>query len=95
MGKGRQASNKLYSKCSENSRSQIVFRTDIFRKLTLGVPDNKKLISTYQVLTNVLRFLENFPSLGSSGGSSLMTRDNTSNSVVQFLYGNSPVASST
>ena len=26
-------------KCSENSRSQIVFRTDIFRKLTLGAPD--------------------------------------------------------
>ena len=25
-------------KCSENSRSQIVFRTDIFRKLTLGAP---------------------------------------------------------
>jgi len=29
---------KFYNKCSENSRSQIVFRTDIFRKLTLGVP---------------------------------------------------------
>ena len=26
------------NKCSENSRSQIVFRTDIFRKLTLGAP---------------------------------------------------------
>ena len=26
-------------KCSKNSRSQIVFRTDIFRKLTLGAPD--------------------------------------------------------
>ena len=25
-------------KCSENSRSQIVFRTDIFRKLSLGAP---------------------------------------------------------
>ena len=24
--------------CSENSRSQIVLRTDIFRKLTLGAP---------------------------------------------------------
>ena len=33
-----QASNKFYNKCSENSRSQIVFRTDIFRKLTLGAP---------------------------------------------------------
>ena len=26
------------NKCSENSRSQIVFRTDIFQKLSLGVP---------------------------------------------------------
>ena len=29
---------KFYNKCSENSRSQIVFRTDIFRKLSLGAP---------------------------------------------------------
>ena len=29
----------LYNKCSENSRAQIVFRTDIFQKLTLGAPD--------------------------------------------------------
>ena len=28
----------FYNKRSENSRSQIVFRTDIFRKLTLGAP---------------------------------------------------------
>ena len=34
----RQASKKFYNKWSENSRSQIVFRTDIFRKLTLGAP---------------------------------------------------------
>ena len=26
----------FYNKCSENSRSQIFFRTDIFQKLTLG-----------------------------------------------------------
>ena len=26
--------------CSENSRSQIVFRTDIFRKLPLGAPED-------------------------------------------------------
>ena len=32
-------SNKFYNKCSENSRSQIVFRIDIFQKLTLGAPD--------------------------------------------------------
>ena len=34
----RQASKKFYNKCSENSRSQIVFRTYIFRKLMLGAP---------------------------------------------------------
>ena len=37
--KENRASKKFYNKCSENSRSQIVFRTDIFRKMTLGVPD--------------------------------------------------------
>ena len=35
--RGRQAKN-LTKKCSENSRSQIVFREGIFRKLTLGAP---------------------------------------------------------
>ena len=33
----RQARN-FTKKCFENSRSQIVFRTDIFRKLSLGAP---------------------------------------------------------
>ena len=37
--KERQAGKKFHKKCSENSRSQIVFRTDIFRKLTLGAPE--------------------------------------------------------
>ena len=32
----RQARTEFYNKCSENSRSQIVVRTDIFRKLSLG-----------------------------------------------------------
>ena len=36
--RGRQARN-FYNKCSENSKTQIVFPTDIFRKLTLGAPD--------------------------------------------------------
>ena len=35
----RQVSKKFYNKCSENPRSQIVFRTDILQKLTLGAPD--------------------------------------------------------
>ena len=30
---------KFYNKCSENSRSQIAFRTDIFQKLSLGAPN--------------------------------------------------------
>ena len=30
---------EILQQCSENSRSQIVFRTDIFRKLTLGAPE--------------------------------------------------------
>ena len=30
----------LQPKCSENFRSQIVIRTDIFRKLTLGAPED-------------------------------------------------------
>ena len=37
--------SKILNKCSENSRSQIVFRTDIFRKLTLGAPDLPNLLS--------------------------------------------------
>ena len=40
--RGRQARN-FTKKCSENSRSQIVFRTDIFRKLTLGAPGVKHI----------------------------------------------------
>ena len=34
-----QGSKKFYNKFSENSRSQIVYRTGIFRKLSLGAPD--------------------------------------------------------
>ena len=33
-----QVNKKFYQKWSENSTSQIVFRTNIFRKLTLGAP---------------------------------------------------------
>ena len=35
----RKANKKYYNKCSENSRSQIVFRTDTFQKLTLGAAE--------------------------------------------------------
>ena len=43
-----QTSKKFYNKCSENSRSQIVFRTDIFRKLTLGAPERLWVASVHQ-----------------------------------------------
>ena len=36
--KGKMYVLLLYNKCSENSRAQIVFRTDSFQKLTLGAP---------------------------------------------------------
>ena len=36
--RGRQARN-FTVKCCENSKSQIVFRTDIFRELSLGAPE--------------------------------------------------------
>ena len=34
----RLARKKFYNKCSENSSSQIVFRTDIFPKIVVGCP---------------------------------------------------------
>ena len=36
--KERQASKKFYNKCSKNSSSQIVFRTDNFPKIDVGYP---------------------------------------------------------
>ena len=55
MGKERQASKKFYNKCSENSRSQIVFRTDIFQKLSLGAP--AKLLLSLVVLLKLVKLL--------------------------------------
>ena len=49
----RQAIKKFYNKCSENSRSQIVFRTDIFRKLTLGAPDFSALVRSSSRLVDL------------------------------------------
>ena len=36
---GEADKQKFWKKFSENSRSQIVFPTDIFRKLAFGAPD--------------------------------------------------------
>ena len=54
----RQASKKFYKKCSENSRSQIVFRTDIFRKLTLGAPEyTRKRVARAKLLFYLVKLL--------------------------------------
>ena len=60
--RGRQASKKFYNKCSENSRSQIVFRTDIFRKLSLGAPVTVKTstVATASKKSNNDRFHPQF-----------------------------------
>ena len=49
-----QANKKFFNKCSENSRSQIVFRTDIFRKLSLGAPVYVKEKGSSPVRKNTL-----------------------------------------
>ena len=36
---GESGKQEIYNKCSENSRYQIVFRKDIFQKLSLGAPE--------------------------------------------------------
>ena len=45
-------SKKFYNKCSENCRSQIVFRTDIFRKLSLGAPAEWSHLNNFGVFAN-------------------------------------------
>ena len=37
--RSRQARKKFHNKCSENSRSQIVFQSEIFRKVMLCAPE--------------------------------------------------------
>ena len=44
---GGKESKKFYNKCSENSRSQIVFQTDIFQKLSLGAPETTFSFTTH------------------------------------------------
>ena len=51
-----QASKKFYNKCSENSRSQFVFRTDIFRKLSLGAPEFAGEFESFAVLSTVEKY---------------------------------------
>ena len=51
-----QTNKKFYSKCSQNSRSQIVFRTDIFRKLTLGAPERLWVASVHAIKRFFFKF---------------------------------------
>ena len=37
---GEAGKQEIYNKCSENSRSQIVYQRYMFQKLTLGGPDH-------------------------------------------------------
>ena len=50
--RGRQA-RKFWKKCSENSGSQIVFRTHIFRKLSLGAPGEKSDTARLALLADI------------------------------------------
>lgn len=56
---GRQVRN-IYKKCFENSRSQIVFQTDILRKLTLGAPVGFSLIEFLKVMKIMMDKEESF-----------------------------------
>ena len=51
---------RFYHKCSENSRSQTVFRTDIFRKLSLGAPGGFCLKLLPAIFIHRLYFLKNY-----------------------------------
>ena len=70
---GRQAAKKFYNKCSENSRSQIVFRTDIFQKLSLGAPD------VYQNQLNKLTRVEKLRPLKSQPMFLKLSKQNSAN----------------
>ena len=53
--RGRQATN---FECSENSRSQIVFPTDIFRKLAFGAPDCVECLIKQNILPGEIKDAE-------------------------------------
>ena len=61
-----QTSTKFNNKNFENSRSQIVFRTDIFRKLLLGAPVTAEWqkIHIYMIPIDFEIFLETFKICG-------------------------------
>ena len=50
---GEAGKQEILQQFSENSRCQIVFRTDIFRKLTLGAPGQSRRRSAGKMITIV------------------------------------------
>ena len=53
----QKSSKKFYNKCSENSRSQIAFPTDIFQILTLDAPEISPTRVTFIVTMIIITFL--------------------------------------
>ena len=53
--RGRQA--RLYNKCSENSRSQIVFRLKYFPKIDVGCPCSLFLYTKMNISSSLFAFL--------------------------------------
>ena len=47
---GEACEQEVLQQCPENSRSQIVFRTDIFQKLSLGAPGRCCLIQPIELV---------------------------------------------
>ena len=73
--RGRQAKNfttnvrdkrtptDVCGEATENSRSQIVFRTDIFRKLSLGAPDKNQVHESINILSVIHERVSRGPNL--------------------------------
>ena len=81
--RGRQASKKSYNKCSKNSRSQIVFRTAIFQKLSLSAPEGFAFLSVGTVFIDIVRKV--FFSLSPTSQAQL-TRNAADNIVRETAY---------
>ena len=81
--RGRQASKKSYNKCSKNSRSQIVFRTAFFEKLSLSAPEGFAFLSVGTVFIDIVRKV--FFSLSPTSQAQL-TRNAADNIVRETAY---------
>ena len=81
--RGRQASKKSDNKCSKNSRSQIVFRTAFFEKLSLSAPEGFAFLSVGTVFIDIVRKV--FFSLSPTSQAQL-TRNAADNIVRETAY---------